>query len=89
VDNEWLMMKDVLVRKQLETIKKKYQRNGNIYIQSKEEMRAEKPPVPSPDDADTLMMAVWAIRYMLGKMNNAGSDADSKIIRKNERTQRR
>lgn len=89
IDSEWLIMKDVVVRKQLETIKKKYQRNGNIYIQSKEEMRAEKPPVPSPDDADTLMMAAYAIRYFLGKMNNSGSSNDTPPTRKNERRQKR
>jgi phage terminase large subunit len=89
VDNEWLILKNVKTRKQLETIKKKYHRNGDIYIQSKEEMRSEKPPVPSPDNADSVMMAIYAIKYYLGKMNNHGSEHDTTPTRKNERKQKR
>ena len=64
-------MLPALVRKQLETIKKKYQRNGNIYIQSKEEMRSEKPPVPSPDDADALALT---FAYPLAPHHEAGGE---------------
>ncbi len=66
-DQEWLILsKYDKTIKQLETIKRKYQRSGKVYIQSKEEMRGDG--VESPDYADSVMMAVYAIRYLLGKI---------------------
>lgn len=64
-DEEWLIIgKYELVVKQLETIRRKYYKNGLIYIQSKQEMKSDY--IPSPDDADSVMMAVYAIKYLLG-----------------------
>jgi phage terminase large subunit len=87
IDSEWLILKSVVTRKEMETIKKKYHRTGKIYIQSKEEMRGEKPPVPSPDHADSLMMGIWAIKYMLGKVPGLHNESHN-IQRINKRRQR-
>ena len=66
-DQEWLILgKHEKVIKQLETIKRKYQKNGKVYIQSKPEMRNDG--VESPDHADSVMMAVYGIKYLLGKI---------------------
>jgi phage terminase large subunit len=89
IENEWLILKNEKTRKQMETIKKKYHRNGDIYIQSKEEMRSERPPVPSPDNADSVAQAIYAIKYLLGKINTGGTNTMSDIIRRNERRQKR
>jgi hypothetical protein len=86
IDSGWLIMRNEQTRKQCETIKKKYQRSGLIYVQSKEEMRAEKPPVPSPDHADSVMMGIWAIKYMLGKMKTE-NDTSQEVKRVNKRRQ--
>lgn len=69
VDQEWLIEHDKQTIKQLETIKKKYKSNGDIFIQSKQDMIRDG--IPSPDDADSLMMATWGIKYYMGRQNPA------------------
>jgi len=64
-DKEWLICKSKLLIQELETIKTKHKANGNIFIQSKIEMRKEG--ISSPDRADSLMMGIWAIKHYLGK----------------------
>ena len=82
-DQEWLILgKYEKVIKQLETIKRKYLRSGLVYIQAKEEMR--KAGIESPDHADSVMMAIYAIRYLLGKIA-AVSGSASQVKRINHR----
>jgi hypothetical protein len=52
--------------KELEIMKRKYRADGLVYIQSKEEMRSDG--FKSPDRADSLMMAVWAISNALNRV---------------------
>ena len=61
IDNEWLKISSDLTISQLEYIKKSYKPNGQIFIQSKKEMKAEQGE--SPDFADSLMMGIFAINY--------------------------
>lgn len=86
IDQEWLILgKFDRVIKQLEGIKRKFLRDGRVYIQSKQEMRTEGKE--SPDDADSVMMGVYAIKYLLGKVRRTGDSAQQAIRRKNERRQ--
>ncbi len=69
--------KDMEVIKQLEKIKMKYRSNGVRVIQDKLEMK-KAPPLGagySPDDADSLNMAVWGACNFLGKRANSTADA--------------
>lgn len=69
--------KDAEVIKQLEKIKMKYRSNGVRLIQDKLEMK-KPPPIGvgySPDDADSLNMAVWGACNFLGKRANSNSDS--------------
>ena len=61
IDNEWLKISSDLTITQLEYIKKCYKPNGQIFIQSKKEMKSENGE--SPDFADSLMMGIYAINY--------------------------
>lgn len=61
IDNEWLKISSDLTISQLEYIKKSYKPNGQIFIQSKKEMKSEQGE--SPDFADSLMMGIYAINY--------------------------
>ena len=68
-------MNDDETVRQLEYIKIVYNRNGTIKIQSKEEIRKEQ--CESPDYADCLMMALYAIdkfSYLLVKNNDNTSE---------------
>lgn len=67
VDREWLICKSEYTIKELETIKKKYKANGSIFIQSKLDAK-NKDLVDSPDRADSVMMAIFAIKHYLGKV---------------------
>jgi len=74
-DNGWIKLpkecKEVV--KQLEKIKMKYRSDGKRLIQQKLDMK-KAPPIGmgySPDDADSLMMAVWAAGQYLGKSSNS------------------
>lgn len=70
-DSQFLCLdkKDVEVVRQLEKIKFKYRSNGSRVIQSKVDMKKELKH--SPDDADSLMMAVWAAATLLGRHANS------------------
>lgn len=61
IDNEWLKISSDLTISQLEYIKKSYKPNGQIFIQSKKEMKSEHGE--SPDFADSLMMGIYAVNY--------------------------
>lgn len=61
IDSEFLKINDNKAIAQLEYIKIIYQRNGKILIQDKKEMKAEHGE--SPDNADSLMMAAYALTY--------------------------
>ena len=82
--------KDIEVVKQLERIKMKYRSNGSRLIQSKVDMKKELRY--SPDDADSLNMAVWGAVHFIGKnVNSDSSAAGQKVTRKvgSKRTRRR
>jgi len=81
-DSGFLCIKkeDNEVIKQLEKIKFKYRSNGVRLIQAKVDMKKELKY--SPDDADSLMMAVWAAVNFLGKSSNTASAEGNKPIRK-------
>lgn len=80
-DNGFLCIdrKDMEVIKQLEKIKFKYRSNGVRLIQAKVDMKKEMKY--SPDDADSLMMAVWGAVNHLGRSSNALSSGGN-ITRK-------
>ncbi len=61
IDNEWLKISSTITISQLEYIKKSYKPNGQIFIQSKKEMKSDNGE--SPDFADSLMMGIYAINY--------------------------
>ncbi len=65
VDQEWIECSSQYTNKELETIKKIYQKNGKIYIQSKIDMKKDN--IDSPDRADSLAMLVFAIVHYLGR----------------------
>lgn len=69
-DNGFLCLekKDMEIVKQLEKIKFKYRSNGVKLIQAKVDMKKELKY--SPDDADSLMMAVFGAVHYLGKSAN-------------------
>lgn len=69
-DNGFLCLekKDMEIIKQLEKIKFKYRSNGTKLIQAKVDMKKELKY--SPDDADSLMMAVFGAVHYLGKSAN-------------------
>lgn len=64
--------KDREVIKQLEKIKRIYRSNGVRFIEDKKTMK--KLMKYSPDDADSLMMTVWAAVHCLGKPANSDSN---------------
>lgn len=59
IQNGWLKLNDEETIRQLEYIKIDYQRSGQILIESKDNIRKEQGE--SPDYADSLMMAIYAI----------------------------
>ncbi len=73
------------VLKQLEKIKQKFRTDGKRLLESKVDMKNELGY--SPDEADSLMMAVWACRY-LGK-NTSSQSTDGMIKRKSGSQRRR
>lgn len=80
--------KDKEVIKELEHIKMKYRSNGVRVIQSKQDMKKERGY--SPDNADSLNMAVWGAVHYIGKASNSNSAQNGqKIQRKSGSRQRR
>ena len=70
--------KDKDVIKQAEKLKMKYASNGKRGIQSKIDMK-KAPPIGcgfSPDDLDSLMMAVYGAKHHIGKPSNSATGAD-------------
>ena len=61
IDNGWLKLRCDNTVRQLEYIKRDYKPNGLTFIQNKKDIRKEQ--AESPDFADTLMMAIYAITY--------------------------
>ena len=61
VNNEFLRINDRTAAAQLEYIKIKYKTNGQVLIQPKAEMKSENGE--SPDNADSLMMGIYALNY--------------------------
>ena len=61
IDNGWLKLRCENTIRQLEYIKRDFKPNGLNFIQNKKEIRKEQ--AESPDFADTLMMAIYAITY--------------------------
>lgn len=86
IDSEWLQIKGKEVIRQLESIKIKRRANGQILIIEKKLIKDECGR--SPDDADSLMMGVYAIRYFLGKIPN-NNQASQNIRRVNIRGDRK
>lgn len=61
IDNGWLKLRCENTSRQLEYIKRDFKPNGLTFIQNKKDIRKEQ--AESPDFADTLMMAIYAITY--------------------------
>lgn len=90
-DQGFLMIdkqRDGEVVRQLEKIRMKYRSNGVRMIQSKVDMK--KDLGYSPDDADSLMMAVWgAARHMSGAANTISGKSAGIVQRRTEGRARR
>ena len=69
IENRQLIIKNQDTLTELEGIKMVHKSDGRIKIQAKEDMKKEGNH--SPDRADSVMMAVYAIRYILPKTNIA------------------
>lgn len=81
IDNEWLIIKNnKAVVKELETIKRKFKANGQVLMQSKEDMKADG--VKSPDRSDSLTMGLYAVKHILGKV---AGDISTMVKRVNTR----
>lgn len=61
IENGWIKLTCENAARQLEYIKRVYKPSGLTYIQDKKEIRKEQ--AESPDFADTLMMAIYAINF--------------------------
>lgn len=80
--------RDVEVVKQLEKIKMKYRSNGVRMIQPKVDMKKELKY--SPDDADSLMMAVvGAAYYMSGSANTISNNGEGATVNRVNKSSRR
>lgn len=78
IENGWLKLTCENAMRQLEYIQRVYKPSGLIYIQDKHDIRKEQ--AESPDYADTVMMAVYAIVYhshLFIKKQNNNSDNQS------------
>lgn len=82
VNQQYLICQEKATIKQMETIKKTYRSNGDILMQSKKEMKSRG--IKSPDDVDALSMAVWGIKYFLGKQTSANILGGYKFEQKNQ-----
>lgn len=72
VNQGYLICHEKATIKQMETIRKTHRASGDILMQSKKDMKAKG--IKSPDDVDALSMAVWGIKYYLGKQTSAEID---------------
>lgn len=89
LDSEFLLMddKDREVTKELEKIKMKYRSTGVRMIQSKVDMKKELGY--SPDNADSIMMAIHGAIHHMGESSNSIMGMSNKITRKSSTRQRR
>lgn len=74
--------KDREVLKELEKIKFKYRSNGVRFIQAKPDMK--KDIGYSPDNADSLVIAIWCAHTCLGKSTNSIEASAGKVVRKSQ-----
>lgn len=83
-DNGFLCIpkKDMVVIKELEKIRFKYLSNGVRILLSKQEFKADNRY--SPDNADSLNMAIWGACTQLGKQNNPNTGSAVAITRRNQ-----
>jgi len=74
-DNSWLSIskEHIEVIKQLEKVKMKFRSDGRRVLESKVDMKKDTGGL-SPDDADSLMMAVYGAVKFLGKSNSVAND---------------
>ena len=88
-DSEFLIFdeKDREVAKELEKIKMKYRSSGVRLIQSKVDMKKEIGY--SPDNADSLNMAVYGAIHHMGEASNTVSGGSKRVVRKSSSRQRR
>lgn len=80
-DNGWLCIergKDTEVIKQLEKIRFKYRSNGVRIIQAKVDMK--KDMGYSPDDADSVIIAIWVATHYLGRASNSNQGSASQTV---------
>ena len=83
IENEWIIMDSPQTISELEQIRFKYKSNGERLILSKDEMR--KQGIHSPDRADSLMMAVFAIVvHLTPKETFSGSFSGVRRINKSK-----
>lgn len=75
------------VLKQLERIKQKFRTDGKRQLERKDEMKAEIGF--SPDEADSLMMAVYGARYLSASTNSNSQGGQNGVIRKSGSKRRR
>lgn len=90
IDDGFLIIdkKDAEYIKQAEKIKFKYRSNGIRIIQAKVDMKADLKY--SPDDLDSLMMAiVGAVYYMNKDANTIGGGQGQQVVRKNSGSRRK
>lgn len=82
IENGWLKLTCENSCRQLEYIKRVYKPSGLIYIQDKKEIRKEQSE--SPDFADTVMMAIYAINYhshLFEKRNKPAKNSSEQTIK--------
>ena len=87
-DKEWLIVPKEYREciKQLSKIKYKFRNTGARLIQAKVDMKKELGG--SPDDADSLMMAIWAATRFLGKSNQTATSGNEVVQRISRSTRR-
>lgn len=80
-DNGWLSIgkEHMEVIKQLEKVKMKFRSDGRRVLESKVDMKKDTGGL-SPDDADSLMMAVYGAVKFLGKSNSVANDNPIKRV---------
>lgn len=84
VDNKWLRQRSRETIAQCETIRKKYHRNGKIYIESKVDMK-NKRQLDSPDRSDSTAIAVFGAKHYLGKAEYTNTPIGQRVTRVNKR----
>jgi phage terminase large subunit len=88
-DHGWLIIdrKDIEVINELEKIKMKWRSDGRRIIEEKVKMKKEIGH--SPDNADSLMMAVYGAVKYLGKSSNSRASTATEIKRKSGSNRRK